>query len=551
MIAAANWSIDQFPRGDLAHRIQAARSTLAGVMGAMQQDDWPAEYAALTAAGRRAPLQPAELDRLAVAAFVLGRDDEVVRYREQAYDGHLAEGEVEQAIRSAFWLGFHLQQRGDLARAAGWQARIMRLVPAGNVELTGRLAMAEAALTMNSGDAATALPLFEQSRQWATEPDMIVLAALGRGNCLAMLGRGAEALLALDEAMVHVTGGRVGPEVTGMAYCSVIALCLNMYDIRRAQEWTRALTGWCDSQSGLVPYRGACLVHRAQILQFRGAWSEAAEAAEDACRRLSAGTVGSAWYRLAEVERQRGNFEAAERAYQLAAGDGLDVQPGLARLRAEQGRFDVAIAGLERALAEDPLSPNRPLLLAARVELAIECGDRETARKTAAELNEFARAESPYLQALAAYSEGAVRIACGDPQGAIPPLRRAWTWWQRLEMPYEGARTRLLVADACRQLGDVDAEQMELDGARAVFQRLGADGDLTMADPSDNSSSLSPRELEVLQLLATGATNRAVAEQLFLSERTIARHVSNIFGKLGVNSRAAATAYAYEHGLTG
>ncbi|MER7250379.1 response regulator transcription factor [Kribbella sp. NPDC000426] len=484
----------------------------------MQQHDWPAEYAELTAADQRAPLSPAELDRLAVAAFVLGHDDEVAAYRERAHEGHLAAGDTDAAIRSGFWLGFHLQQRGDLSRAAGWQARIMRLAPEGNAELAGRLAMADAALTMNSGDAATALPLFEENLHWATEPDTIVLAALGRGNCLAMLGRGAEALVALDEAMVHVTGGQVGPEVTGMAYCAVIALCLNMYDIRRAQEWTRALSGWCDSQPGLVPYRGACLVHRAQILQFRGAWAEAAN--------------------------------AAEHAYQLAAGDGVDVQPGLARLRAAQGRLDVAIAGLERALAENPFSPVRPMLLAARVELAIECSDRETARKAAAELNEFAPAESPYLQALAAYAEGAVRIACGDPQGAIPPLRRAWTLWQRLEMPYEGARTRLLVAEACRQLGDTDAEQMELDSARAVFERLGADGDLTMAEPN-NSSTLSPRELEVLRLLATGATNRVVADQLFLSERTVARHVSNIFGKLAVSSRAAATAYAYEHGLTG
>jgi DNA-binding CsgD family transcriptional regulator len=516
----------------------------------MEQHDWPAEYAELTAAERRAPLPPADLDRLAVAAFVLGHDDEVAAYRERAYDEHLANGDVVSAIRSGFWLGFHLQQRGELGRAAGWQTRIGRLVPDGVPQLAGLVAMADAALLMNSGNAAEALPLFEQNMGWATEPDAIVLAALGRGNCLAMLGRGAEALKALDEAMVHVTASRVGPEVTGMAYCSVIALCLDQYDIRRAQEWTQALTGWCDEQSGLVPYRGACLVHRAQILQFRGAWSDAAEAAEDACRRLTAGAVGPAWYRLAEVERHRGHHEAAERAYLAAAAAGMDVQPGLALLRARQGRVDLATAGLERALAEDAFSPNRPMLLAARADVAVQFGDRETARKAAAELSELARADAPYLQALAAYCEGAVRIACGDPQGAIPLLRRAWTLWQRLDMPYEGAHTRLLVAQACRALGDVDAEQMELDGARTVFERLGAVNDLAALE-TDRCGGLSQRELEVLRLLATGATNRAVAEQLFLSERTVARHVSNIFAKLGVNSRAAATAYAYENGLAG
>ncbi|MGW7685945.1 LuxR C-terminal-related transcriptional regulator [Kribbella sp. NPDC054772] len=518
----------------------------------MEQHDWPAEYAELTAADRRAPLPPADLDRLAVAAFVLGHDDEVAAYRERAHAEHLAQGDVVAAIRSGFWLGFHLQQRGELARAAGWQARIERLIPDGSPQLSGLVAMAGAALLMNSGDAATALPLFEQNMAWAEEPDAIVLAALGRGNCLVMLGRGAEALKALDEAMVHVTASQVGPEVAGMAYCSVIAVCMNLYDFRRAQEWTKALTGWCDQQSGLVPYRGACLVHRAQILQLRGAWSAAADVAEEACRRLSAGTVGSAWYRLAEVERQRGRYAAAERAYLEAAADGMDVQPGLALLRAWQGRVDVAIAGLERALAEDALAANRPLLLAARVELAVRSSDRETARKAAAELNELARADSPYLQALAAYCEGAARIACGDPQSAIPSLRRAWTLWQRLEMPFEGAQTRLLVSQACRALGDHDAEQMELDGARTVFERLGAIEQLTALDQLArpfNGTGLTPREVEVLRVLATGATNRAIADELFLSERTVARHVSNIFGKLRVSSRSAATAWALQHGV--
>lgn len=518
----------------------------------MEQYDWPAEYAELTAADRRAPLPPADLDRLAVAAFVLGHDDEVAAYRERAYAGHVAAGDVVAAIRSGFWLGFHLQKQGELGRAAGWQARIGRLVPDGAAELAGLVAMADAALLMNSGDAATALPLFEQNLERATEPDAIVLGALGRGNCLAMLGRGAEALTALDEAMVHVTASRVGPEVTGMAYCSVIARCLDQYDIRRAQEWTQALTGWCDEQSGLVPYRGACLVHRAQILQFRGAWSDAADAAEDACRRLPAGTVGTAWYRLAEVERQRGRYESAERAYVAAAADGMDVQPGLALLRAYQGKVGAAVAGLERALAEDAFLPNRPMLLAARVEIGITWNDHEAARKAASQLNELARADSPYLQALAAYCEGAVRVTCHDPQGAIPLLRRAWTLWQRLEMPYEGAQTRMLVARACRELGDVDAEQMELDGARTVFERLGAVEQLTALDqlarPFDGTG-LTPREMEVLRVLATGATNRAIANQLFLSERTVARHVSNIFGKLRVGSRSAATVWALQHGV--
>ncbi|GAA3123291.1 DNA-binding CsgD family transcriptional regulator [Kribbella aluminosa] len=518
----------------------------------MEQHDWPAEYAALTAADRHAPLPPADLDRLAVAAFVLGHDDEVAHCRERAYEGHLAAGDRRSAARSAFWLGFHLQNRGEFAHAAGWRSRIERQVAEDSAEFAAMRMLGDAAALMMSGDAAAALPMFEQSSGLTADAGLLVLATLGRGRCLMTTGRGAEALAALDEAMVHVTGGRIGPEVSGLAYCAVIDLSMQLYDVRRAQEWTRALTGWCDAQSGLVPYRGACLVHRAEILQLRGAWAEAAGAAEDACRRLAetqAGALGGAWYRLAEVERQRGRYAAAERAYQQASAHGAEVQPGFARLRAAQGNRVPAIAGLERALAEHPHSPNRPVLLAARVDLAIDAGDFETARTAAAELGGLAGPDSPYLQAVAAYAEGAVRIACGDPRGAVPALRRAWSLWQQLDTPYEAARTRLLVARACRALGDGDAAQMELDSARAVFERLGAVADLAALDAGGRVGGLSPRELEVLRLLATGATNRRVAEQLFLSERTVARHVSNIFGKLGVSSRAAATAYAYSHGL--
>ena len=526
----------------------------------MERHDWPAEYGALTAADRREPLSPEDLDRLSVAAFVLGHDDEVSSYRERAHEEYLARGDVARAVRSAFWLGFHLQNRGEFARAAGWRARIGRLVPDGDSELAGMLLQADAAALMMAGDATAALPLFEQASEPAERAgdlEIAVLCRLGRGRCLEMSGRLTEALAMLDESMLLVTGGKLGPEVAGLAYCSVIDLCMRMYDVRRAQEWTHALTGWCDEQSGLVPYRGVCLVHRAEILHLRGAWSEAAGAAEDACRRLaetSESAVGYAWYRLAEVERQRGRYAAAERAYQQAAGHGAEVQPGLARLRVAQGNQSAAIAGLDRALVEDPRSPYRPALLAARVELAVDAEDLETARGAADELAGIARADSPYLQALAAYCDGAVRIAADDPRGAMPLLRRAWSLWQQLETPYEAARTRLLVARACRALGDTDAEQMEIDGARAVFEQLGAVADLAALDQAaldqaGRTGGLSPRELEVLRLLATGATNRAVADRLFLSERTVARHVSNIFGKLGVSSRAAATSYAYQHGL--
>lgn len=526
----------------------------------METRDWPAEYAELKASDSAGLLGPEDLERLADAAFVLGHDDEVSALRERAHGLYLSAGLMPEAIRCAFWLGFHLQNRGERARAAGWLERLRRLIPRSDGAtgpLTGLVTQAEAAGLMMAGDAESALPLFERAAMIAhrTEDlDSIVLTGLGRGRCLEMLGRRSEAVPALDEVMLHVTSGSVAPAAVGLAYCSVIDLAMRLYDMHRAQEWTQALTGWCEAQSGLVPYRGVCLAHRAEILQLRGAWSEAADAAEDACRRLSAKPefgLGPAYYRLGEIERQRGRYAAAERAYQQAAEAGAEVQPGLARLRAVQGNPDAAIAGLDRALAEHPVSVLRPSLLAARVDLAVAAGDLASATACAGELSGLAAsAEAPYLHALAAYAEGSVRLASDDPRGAVSCLRRAWSLWTRVEAPYEAARTRLLVARACRALGDTDAEQMELDGARVVFEQLGALGDLTAFDaPAVAGHSLSPRELEVLRLIAAGATNRGVAERLFLSERTVARHVSNIFDKLGVSNRAGATAYAYEHGL--
>jgi len=518
--------------------------------------DWPAEYAELVAADRRAALPPEDLDRLAVAAFVLGHDAEVAAFRERAYAGYLAAGEPVRAARCGFWLGFHLENRGERARAAGWRARLRRLADAEQAPdgpVHGMAVLAEAAGKMLAGDPVGALPMFDSgfaAAERTGDTDLLVLGCLGRGRCLEMTGRRAEAVAALDEAMVHATGGDAAPQVTGLAYCSVIDLCMRVFDLRRAQEWTQALTGWCDEQSGLVPYRGTCLVHRAEILQLRGAWPEAESAAEDACRRLAANgerAVGYAYYRLAELDRVRGRLPAAERGYQQAAASGVEVQPGLARLRAAQGNPAAAAAGLDRALAEDPRNPTRPVLLAARAELAVATGDLDAARTAVDELS--AAAGAPYLEALAAHAEGMLRLSCADAHGAIGPLRRAWALWQQLEAPYEAARTRLLIARACGELGDADAARMEAGGARAVLEQLGAVADLGDVTPLAGGHPLSPRELEVLRLLATGATNRAVAQRLVLSEKTVARHISNIFTKLGVGSRAAATAYAYEHDL--
>jgi len=374
-----------------------------------------------------------------------------------------------------------------------------------------------------------------------------------------MLGRGPEALVALDEAMVHVTGGRVGPEVAGMAYCAVIAQCMDSYDFSRAQEWTQALTGWCDEQPGLVPYRGACLVHRAQILQLHGAWPAAIEITRGVAERMVRSTwpaIGPAHYCTAELFRLQGEFARAENEYREASRCGHTTEPGLALMRLSQGRREAAAANINRAVDEAAEPTQRARLLPAFVEIVLAVGNLEAAERASTELASLAdQLAAPFLRACAAHASGSVRLARGDARSGLSALRSAFTEWQQLDAPYEAARTRELIARACRAVGDNDHARLELDAAAWTFRKLGAATDLARVASELRSitdapgDGLTQREIQVLRLVAAGKSNRLIATELVLSEKTVARHMSNIFTKLGISSRAAATAYAYEHAL--
>lgn len=529
---------------------------------------WRDAYAHLRAAAETRELDAEDLRRLAMAAYLTGHHEDAEPGLERLHHLLLKDGDVDRAATWAVWLAILLFQRGQHAQGGGWLARAQRLLDEADVDgaARGYLLVPVALQALDAEhDPQRAHEVFEQVSAIAQrfdDSDLAVLGLLGRGQALVASGDVARGVPLLDEVMVAVTTGDVSPILAGIAYCAVIITCRMVFDLRRAQEWTGVLSRWCSGQQDLQPYQGQCLVHRSEIMQLHGEWAEALEEIEEACAHLatSAGdpAMGMARYQQAELLRLRGQFSLAEESYRQASEWGHPPQPGLALLRLAEGRVDDAVAAIEREIAaaeEDRV--RRARVLAAFVEIMLAAGHIDAAGAGVDELEEIAADfDSTYLEAVAAEGRGALLLASGDPSRASEVLRRAWQRWRVLDAPYEAAHVRLWMVRALRELGDHEVADMELDAAADVFSRLKATPalaqvhELSRRPEQAAPGGLTPRELEVLELVATGATNRDVADALVISEKTVARHLSNMFTKLGVGTRAAATAWAYKHDLT-
>ena len=526
---------------------------------------WVDAYESLSAADRVAPLGAEDLELLATSAYMLGRDEEYVAALERAHRLHLDRGEGLRAARSAFWIAINLSIRGEAGGAQGWVGRARRLVERERRDCVeqGYLLLAAVLEHQAAGEHDAAIALGAEAvavGERFGDADLFALAAQDQGIMLIKHGRVAEGLGLLDEAMVAVTAGELSPMVNGFVYCGVIMGCQAAYEPRRAQEWTAALTRWCEQQPDMVSFTGTCLVHRSEIMQLRGAWPDALEEARRARERCARANNESAAayarYRQGEVHRLRGEFATAEEAYRDAHRGGCEPQPGLALLRLAQGNGEAAAAAIRRLVGETSDPSRRAGLLPAEVDIMLEVGDVPAARSACAQLEKIAEQwGGDMLGATVACARGAVALAEGDARAALVALRHATQAWRELEAPYEAARAQVLVGLSCRALGDDDAAALELDAAREVFERLGATPDVERVDSLTSrgrrpeTHGLTLRELEVLQLVAAGKSNREIAAALVISEHTVARHLQNIFAKLSVSSRTAASAFAFAHDL--
>jgi DNA-binding CsgD family transcriptional regulator len=526
---------------------------------------WGEAFESLTQADAGGRLVAEDLRLLAESAFMLGRDGEFLEILERAHHAYLEDGEALPAVRCAFWIGMNLALRGEVGPASGWLGRAQRLLEREEHESVEHgYMLLPRAFQLEQTDRAAAAAIAGQAAaigERMGDRDLFALALSEQGMMLVTDGRLDEGLALLDEAMVAVVARELSPIVSGIVYCGVILACQEVYEVRRAKEWTAALTRWAAEQPDLVAFTGRCLVHRSQILQLQGSWTEALDEARKASERfalqLNPKASAVAFYRQGELLRLQGDFSAAEDAYREASRHGWEPQPGLAQLRLAQGRPDAAAAAIRRAVSETADPVKRAALLPAYVEITLAIGEVEEARTASAELDALAEQYgSAMLGALAAHARGAVALAEDDVSAALGSLRVAERLWQELEAPYEEGRARVLIGLACRLLGDDDAAELELETARAVFTDLGAGPDLANLEslagrPARTSDTygLTARELEVLRLVAAGKSNRDIAGELVISEHTVARHVQNIFAKLDVSSRAAAGAFAFRHGL--
>ena len=534
---------------------------ISNARAAFAAHNWPLAYELLSDANSHTELSAEDLDALADTAWWLGRLDDSVAARERAYESHVKDGARDRAAMAALSVSLALGDRGDEALAAGWRARAYRLAEEEPDSLTsGYLLGVDSDAAFHAGSLEECLDKAKEAQRIGEIHGDKTLIAFGlhlQGQGLVQQGHIAEGWARLDESMVAVAGRDLKPVWVGLMHCGMLLACEHLADPRRGWQWVETTEKWLADHPGAVLYSGVCRIHKVRFMQLRGIWPDAeAEAwrARDDLTGVHVYTAARCYYEIGEIKRLRGDYDEAQELYQKAHQHGWDPQPGLAQLRLAQGRIEAAAAGIRRALDGARDKPAAAALLPHRIEIALATGELDEAASGADRLGEIAEEfHSPGMLACAATARGAVFLARGDARAAVTELRDAIGAWLLLDCPYEVARARVLSAAGLQMLGDEDGATFELEAARKTFEDLGALPDcrrvtqLLRGDP--RPGGLTEREIEVLRLIAAGRSNKEIASELVISERTVARHVSNIFTKVGVPSRAAAASFALKQGL--
>ncbi|MDQ4097034.1 MAG: LuxR C-terminal-related transcriptional regulator [Actinomycetota bacterium] len=506
-------------------------------------------------------MSAAELDRLGESLFWLDRPDDSIAVLGRAFTAHVADGDHAGAAMAAWQLFYDHALVGEMALGNGWLERARREASqAEDPAVAGFVAVAESDFAAGAGaleDAVTHAERAVKLGRTTGHANLTAMALQANGRALVACGRLDDGITALDEAMVAVVNRELTPLFTGWVYCNALSTCHDLADLTRAIEWSDSAMRWCDDLREGRLYPGICRLHVVELAMLRGTWESAAAMAQQACDELSSHDpryAGEAHYLIGELHRMAGDLDLGEEAFTRAHQLGRVPQPGLGRVRLAQGRLDAAVNGLRLALEPPPLAPlRRTELLAALTEAHLAVGDTDAASAVAAAMADVVvGAASVYLDAVKRTTQAQVLLARDDALAACRCAGEAVARFHALGLPYDEARAREIRGAAARVIDELDTAQLELTAAHDTYQRLGAEPDerrvaALLGEPPP--SPLSSREIEVLRLVARGGTNKEVAGELVVSEHTVARHLSNIYTKLGVGSRSAATAWAYERSL--
>ncbi len=540
---------------DLSHLVTAREHHVAS--------RWARACEEYAAADRATPLTVEDLESWAESAQVVGRIDEAIAVLTRCFELRAEAADIHDATRAAYWLwSAHIFARGELATAAGWVEQARTLAEERGSGDYGWLLVPRAHRCIGRGDYATAEGLLHRATELGLgrgDIDLVTIATTMRGRATLKLGSLENGLALLDAAMVRLLTRATSPRATSVMYCAAIGSCYEVQEVARATEWSVALDRWLGTLPQLGgAYFGNCRIYRAILMRLRGDWARAEAELEQACRDLAVDghrVAGHAWYELGELRRLQG-LPGVEEAFEHATAFGHMAQPGLALYRLSQGNAHAAETGLLRVLAERELASDRHALLPAAVEIFLATGRSDEAKDVVTELEQISKTyPTTAMWAILDAARGAVALSEDRTSDALARLRQAADRWRELDAPYETAQIGVRIGQACRLLGDEEGALMELRAALATFERLGARPDASrvrelLSGHDGHLSVLSPRETEVLRLIATGRTNAEIAAALFLSERTVHRHVSNILTKLDVRSRTSAAMYAVQHGLT-